>query len=912
MRLTLRTMLAYLDDVLTEADSHELGQKIDSSDFATGLVHRIRNSISQLRLSSPELLGSDSMDDPNTVAEFIDSSLSPEREQEFEKTCLQSDKHLAEVASSHQILTMVLGTPARVSPRLRDRVYRTGIPGDGADTRIPPTGRGEAFHRIDVTDAAMAFEDSGPIEIKRPRSVSDSRAALAEFSEGRNLWPIAAALLLGFLLTGGFLFAMGPLNSSHPLAGLLGLRDVQVADSPNVPETLPSDTLDRPKATVPEAPNIELPADVVPSAPPIHVEDDRMPDVPSPQFSEPELASRQDVPPLEVPQSNGDWELPEQGSEAQLEDGPFLADDVQAPALDEQLPVFDQAPDFPIATDSQAVTPESGSLEGGTLFDTTDVADPVVEPNINEIEAPLAGQGNSLALDASAVADPQGPLERSAMENDLVEEDDLLESDSVGFDELVADEDAPPLPDLGAPDVAIPDPNLLVDRGPFPESLDESLRVDPVVEAAPGGLRDDSDSNVSAPDPTQTADAIQPEPEVPAEVGRFLSEEQVLLYWDDQTATWMRLPPRTAFGVGHRLRMLENYRTQLLLSPSNIQFTSRGDSEIVFAEPLDAQTPTLEVPYGRFLLNSTSQGGSRFALQTNGRTVVVEFSEPNTEVVCQVRPVLLPGADPRREPAHRIVQIWVTLGSAKVMENDREEQIDMGRQYAFADDIEARIVAFNRVPEWFTNRIDPVDRDAALELEPLLPLNRDVVLSLSEAADNRRTDVRFWSMRNLVSLGELRTAASLFSVADRKHQHAWPKLFDEFRAVIARDSESAAAVQKVFSDLYGAEGAKLYRMLVGFDNDQLRAGAADQLVEDLTHPRVEFRIFAIQNLKRITGKTLTYSPVLGEKFRATKVARWKNELKQGKVLMTKPSNGVLSPSQRDLADWNGLTEPLLP
>ena len=167
-------------------------------------------------------------------------------------------------------------------------------------------------------------------------------------------------------------------------------------------------------------------------------------------------------------------------------------------------------------------------------------------------------------------------------------------------------------------------------------------------------------------------------------------------------------------------------------------------------------------------------------------------------------------------------------------------------------------------------------------------------------------------MRHLVSLDEYRTAAALFSVADRKHQHAWPALFDEFRTAIARGGDTATAVQRTFTDLYGADGSKLYRMLVGYDNDQLKAGAADQLVEELANPRVEFRILAIQNLKWITAKTLTYSPVLGEKFRATKVTRWKNELKKGKVLMTTPANGVLSPGQRDLADWGSLTRPALP
>ena len=54
MRLTLRTLLAYLDDVLDPREAEELGKKIEESDFAGGLVHRIRSSIGKTRLGSPE------------------------------------------------------------------------------------------------------------------------------------------------------------------------------------------------------------------------------------------------------------------------------------------------------------------------------------------------------------------------------------------------------------------------------------------------------------------------------------------------------------------------------------------------------------------------------------------------------------------------------------------------------------------------------------------------------------------------------------------------------------------------------------------------------------------------------------------------------------------------------------------
>src|SRR5262245_28579488 len=126
MRLTLRTMLAYLDNVLEPNESEELGKKIRESKFASDLVDQIRSVTNKVRMDAPRLEGKGMGNDANTVAEYLDSALPQDRVGDFERVCLESNKHLAEVAGCHQILALVLGKPADVPEALRDRVYALG------------------------------------------------------------------------------------------------------------------------------------------------------------------------------------------------------------------------------------------------------------------------------------------------------------------------------------------------------------------------------------------------------------------------------------------------------------------------------------------------------------------------------------------------------------------------------------------------------------------------------------------------------------------------------------------------------------------------------------------------------------------------------------------------------------------
>jgi hypothetical protein len=181
-------------------------------------VSRIRTTICQPRLGAPPVDGKGVGADANSVSEYLDLSMPPEQVADFERICLESDGHLAEVAACHQILYMVIvkGKPARVPPPLRERAYRFGaLAGDGKAARkagAVATGAGDP-HRLDLdhaTSAAaagVASHDTGklaPSDTPRPGEEREKHEVPEYLREGRRrsrlvTIAVAACLLLVLL-----------------------------------------------------------------------------------------------------------------------------------------------------------------------------------------------------------------------------------------------------------------------------------------------------------------------------------------------------------------------------------------------------------------------------------------------------------------------------------------------------------------------------------------------------------------------------------------------------------------------------------------------------------------------------------------------------------------------------------------
>ncbi|MCI0492104.1 MAG: hypothetical protein L0Z07_04115, partial [Planctomycetes bacterium] len=203
MRLTLRTLLAYLDDILDPADKESLGQKIETSDFAGDLILRTRDTTRRLRLSAPQVTGTGMGLDPNTVAEYLDNALPPDQVGDFERICLESDMHLAEVASCHHVLTMVLGSPADIDPAARTRMY--SIPLEAStrcQLRVEPAHTARVAE-VPLPPAASAVTPAAPTE-RRDKPTVYAKPEIPEYLRASG-WSRSRVLVsaVGILLLAG-------------------------------------------------------------------------------------------------------------------------------------------------------------------------------------------------------------------------------------------------------------------------------------------------------------------------------------------------------------------------------------------------------------------------------------------------------------------------------------------------------------------------------------------------------------------------------------------------------------------------------------------------------------------------------------------------------------------------------------
>jgi len=790
MRLTLRTLLAYMDDILEPADHEDLGKKIESSDFATELIHRSRDAVRRLRLGAPQVnaddtddvLGSASVADANAVAEYLDNTLPPEDVADFERLCLEpsgeADMHLAEVVSCHHVLTMVLGEPAEVNGDLKERIYRLRAaeagakklriePAHVADAGAPPA-QAPAVAPIPATGSPAVSAAALPIAADAARSELPDYLRAAAKTRGRTKRLVAAV-------------------ATVVLAGLVGWLAIAAFSEPELHSELSQ-------------------SDVEKFSGPVRIE---------------EFEGSTSVQPADTSQLAGTEAPPFEPGDTVPHSEPPTQESVEAvgPSAAEQN--TDQPPlAFPPDTGPSKPGEEESKVPAGATGDVT-VA---------------RTDGSSDSIDNS-------------IDNSTDRETNGSPGERLNIGSAAPDE----------PTTSVAGDTRVVER--------------PVVAAErEGPAAIDATEDVAVGSPSVTADAHENEPEPdleprgPVQLGNYLGNNDVLLWFDEQTQAWVRLPPRSALSTGDALLTLPKFRTHVVLADMNIYLSGgtrvglpNGDNR----PGARGDEINLKVDYGRLLLNAGLKG-NRIAIQVGEEARECQL-ESSASLAVEVRRVFVPGSD--FEGQSPVEAVWYLTSGTVVWPSaaGEEQTIQAPAMWKTAEGIDDLPENILELPAWIDREtMTDSERRARATLANELAIGEPVTLRLQEITDGkglgRRKEVRTLASEASVYVGIFEPSVKALNDT-AQHRRTWTVQIEALRQAMARSPEIAGRVSKAIVNLRGERAmADLMELLSGYSPEEIgdsrearQDGALAKLLGWLEHDSLDYRVLAIHNLNEITG-----------------------------------------------------------
>jgi|GEM_PF-1472175 len=797
MRLTLRTLLAYLDDILDEIDAQELEKKIDESEMATKLAQRIQQIVGQTRLDTPALEAEGLDGDANAVAEYLDNTLSLDDVPEFERLCLNSDVHLGEVAACHQILTLILGEPAATTAELRERIHQIGQ----STAEVSSTATIEDSSSSLPVDEEIDEAPSPSEQAEKPAYDSDEHWTSAPGylkRPRRTLWkPVGLAALIVFCLIFAGLFGMGPLDQTHPLASLF------LVNSDPAPS---SATVNEPVGGNEEAANAPT-------------------------------------------QPNNNEGIPTEAANDEQDEG-LAGVDTSAETVTD---VPTNEPDMLTNPDAATVVEESPSEQttSPTEEEVTDLPF-ILEPEIQQepAEAGTATAGNLTAGQPTPNVETLDPAP--------VETDDLID---------LQQPPAAPTPSANAD--ARPDDIPPGDVPPEPRDID-------IINLTPS-------TNENVEDATSD-DAVDENNSVASsEIGKFLSDDELLARYNRVTSMWDRIDVRDSIRNDDQLLVFPVFRPELMLT-TGMQLTVIGPAQIRPQPIGEDKSPTIRVDFGRATVETFAQTGSTINIQWSDQQAVATLADMDSRFAVEVSRQFLPGIDGESGEAHEVVHVYTMSGSVEWQTGDGSPTtLVAGQRLTMVDALPARVTTMERFPGWIDGSdARPRDPEAAKMLLQRVSLDRPISLSLQEQAESQRLELRSLAVCSLAFLNEFDPL--LNALNDNRLRSYWTEEYVALRRAMVTSEDAARALRQAMEERHGPEGVDLYRLMWGFDDQELASEGAEKLVSYLDHPSSDFRVVAHENLKSITGRTSLYMPHYVTKTRKRHIFKWKDQLNKGEIV----------------------------
>lgn len=795
MRLTLHWLLAYLHNVLSPSDTEAMNRKIQESDLASGLIQRMETIERKLRMNAPKVDAKGLAGDANNVADYLDSTLPSDRVSDFERICLDSDMHLAEVASCHRILAMILGKPADISDTMRQRMYAVGQVADIVKKSLAHNGKSEkgalqrdsaATGSSDALDSASgasayAYTDStGPDENGEVAVVRTN--GLPEYLRTKpsaSMWPALFGTALALLLIVGGLRIAGPFDGKHPVLGrLLGGAPQKVAQQDeNSKEKSTTDPKDTAKKSDKE-----------------HSKND--------------------------------------------------SEDASVEATE---------------TDKAGKKKETVIAKAGEK-ETVSKAKETEEATVTKV------------LGKDAIVVDEG-------------------TDKEPVPEKMASEKEPESPRSPI------DPENLLPEGPArgvtaadPEKTEDGAEIPPV--GAPAA-------------PPKTKGLAEP-----IHIARYTSDGQALAQFARDKQQWLRVPERSMLSAGSRFTVLPTFRPQISL-PTGVNIVFHGESAFELQSlGDDGKTPSVFVRHGRFQIVTQGAAGGTVNLNLGGVTGKVTLSDAASILAVEVKPFLVPGTrlsataaikddaskgpapaespSPDQMPAPEEPLLAVELsaiggGVTWTKEGVGTLEVEKNYSVAYLGGEGGEVLGPYVAPDWMDPRMAGLfDSETSLLLSNRLVEDRSLQITLEELHNDRKVEVRSLAALSLAAIGHYDHVQKEFS--DPRQYSYWTAEMDAMRRGLALGGKDRESILVLFQALGPTHGGDLLEMLQGYNPAQLAAGSAKHLVDSLESNELDVRLFAFENLRKITGATFSYRPEKKLEQNKKFVIRWREYLKEGKVV----------------------------
>jgi len=440
-------------------------------------------------------------------------------------------------------------------------------------------------------------------------------------------------------------------------------------------------------------------------------------------------------------------------------------------------------------------------------------------------------------------------------------------------------------PPIENPTVDIVEPAIPVVDNPPGESTIE-INPEPVIVNPADPIASDA-SDVDPP-----AEPVLPEPVVPAEpmkMATFVSPNQILIRRvpAGNGQSWQRVEERQTVYSTERLVALPAFRPKLQF-PSGLSVEMMAGTKLDLIAPDQFKIPGAEVSYGRLLLGSTSDSAVGLLVKAGQISGYVVLVKAGTQVAVDVQCHMTPSLSPGRPDVSYTVQLYlVGAGEARWTPpgtTDNPIALAPGRPLAITETAPPASLPLAGIPEWIQgpSTSDPLEIRASIRMLNDLTPDVSVGMRLVELTQDRQVEVQQLAKKMSGHVGEFKALISVLN--NPEYRLDWPDYIAELTAAIKRDPETADAVRKTFEQLHARDASFLYRMLMGFTVDDLKAGEAERLVDGLESEVLAVRVLSYLNLKRLTGLGINYKPEDSQIKRQQAMRYWRDRLESGELI----------------------------